>query len=65
MLRIVVKSFIWTNYFSEKETNLFFYKYSSISSVIERTKKLIIEDRKIRRKVKKMVFLLGKSQEQI
>jgi hypothetical protein len=60
----VVKFFIWTNYFSEKETDLFFHKYSSVSSVIERTKRWIIKDRKIRTKVKKLVFLLSKSQEQ-
>jgi putative transposase len=39
-------------------------KYSSVSSAIERTKKRIAEDRKLRTKVKKLIFMLRKSQEQ-
>ena len=39
-------------------------KYSSVSSSIERTKKWIAADRKLRAKVNKLVFMLRKSQEQ-
>ncbi len=39
-------------------------KYSSVSSTIERTKKWIAKDKKIRKKVNKLVLMLIKSQEQ-
>jgi REP element-mobilizing transposase RayT len=39
-------------------------KYSSVSSVIERTKSLISEDRKLKKKVKNLLLQLSKSQEQ-
>jgi chromosomal replication initiation ATPase DnaA len=39
-------------------------KYSSVSSAIERTKKGIAEERKLRAKVNKIVLMLKKSQEQ-
>jgi putative transposase len=39
-------------------------KYSSVSSSIERTKKWIATDKKLRAKVNKLVFMLRKSQEQ-
>jgi hypothetical protein len=39
-------------------------KYSSVSSAIERTKERIAEDRKLRAKLSKLVFILRKSQEQ-
>jgi putative transposase len=39
-------------------------KYSSVSSAIERTKKWIAVDRKLKAKVKKLVLILSKSQEQ-
>jgi chromosomal replication initiation ATPase DnaA len=39
-------------------------KYSSVSSVIERMKELVAKDRKLRKRVEKLISLLGKSQEQ-
>ena len=39
-------------------------KYSSVSSVIERTKSLISEDRKLKKKVENLLLQLSKSQEQ-
>ena len=39
-------------------------KYSSVSSVIERTKKMLVEDRKLSKRVEKLISLLSKSQEQ-
>ena len=39
-------------------------KYSSVSSVIERLKKLAAEDRKLRKRVEKLISFLSKSQEQ-
>jgi chromosomal replication initiation ATPase DnaA len=40
-------------------------KYSSVSSVIERVKKLIVKDRSVRKRVEKHIFALSKSQEQL
>lgn len=39
-------------------------KYSSVSSVIERIKKRMTEDRKLRAKINKLVLMSRKSQEQ-
>ena len=39
-------------------------KYSSVSSVIERLKELVAKDRKLRKRVEKLISLLSKSQEQ-
>ena len=40
------------------------HKYSSVSSVIERMKELIAEDRNLRERIEKLILLLNKSQEQ-
>ena len=39
-------------------------KYSSVSSVIERMKELVAKDRKLRKRVEKLISFLSKSQEQ-
>ena len=39
-------------------------KYSSVSSVVERVKRKLAEDRKLRGKLEKLLFQLSKSQEQ-
>jgi len=40
------------------------HKYSSVSSVIERMRELIAEDRNLRERIEKLILLLSKSQEQ-
>ena len=40
------------------------HKYSSVSSVIERMKQLIAEDRNLGERIEKLILLLNKSQEQ-